>query len=132
MGAVGHHIALDFDGPTLAAALGRAVEAFAEAVADVHPSLVTEVHAVELAGVTPAALLMSVLEECLRRGREGQVAVALDGEVAADGVLRGVVATVEVADPHVAATLPTVVSWHEVSLEHGGQGGGWRGRIVAR
>jgi hypothetical protein len=132
MGGVGQHIALDFAGPTLASALGRAVEVFAEAVADVHPSLATEVHRVELAGVTPAALLLSVLEECMRRGREGQVAVALDGEVADDGVLRGVVSTVPVADPRVAAALPHVVSWHEVSLEPDGQDGGWRGRIVAR
>jgi hypothetical protein len=132
MGADGNHIALDFDGPTLAAALGHAVEGFAEAVADIHPSLVADVHVVELVGATPAALLLAVLEECLRRGREGQVAVGLDGEVMENGVLRGIVATVPADDPHVAATLPHVLSWHEVSLEPDGVGGGWRGRVVAR
>lgn len=132
MGAVGHHIALEFDGPSLAAALAHAVEVFADAVADIHPSLVAEIHRVELFGATPAALLLAVLEECLRRGREGQVAVGLDGDVTEEGVLRGVVATVPVDDPHVAATLPRVLSWHEVSLEPNGEDGGWRGRVVAR
>lgn len=131
MGTVGHHLAFDFDGPSLAASLGRAVEGFAEAVADVHPSLVASHHRVELTGATPAALLLAVLEECLRRGREGELAVGLDATVA-DGVLRGSVATVPAADPHVSAALPHVVSWHEVSLEPTGSNGAWRGRVVAR
>ena len=131
MGDGCHHLAFDFDGPTLAASLGRAVEVFAESVADVHPSLVADTHAVELAGATPAALLLAVLEECLRRGREGEVAVTLDATVD-DGVLQGVVATVPAADPHVAAALPHVLSWHEVSLEPAGPDGAWRGRVVAR
>jgi hypothetical protein len=131
VGDVGQHLAFDFEGPTLAASLGRAVEVFAESVADVHPSMVAETHDVELAGATPSALLLAVLEECLRRGREGEVAVGLDATVD-DGVLQGVVATVPAGDPHVAATLPHVLSWHEVTLEPDGPGGAWRGRVVAR
>lgn len=131
MGGVGHHLALEFGGPTLAAALARAVEVFGDAVADFHPSLVAARHEVEIAGSTPAALLLAVLEECLRRGREGEVAVALDDATVADGVLRGVLATVPADDPHVAASLPRVLSWHDVSLDDGNDGG-WRGRVVAR
>lgn len=129
---MGHGLAFDFDGPSLAATLSRAVEVFAESVADVHPSLVAAHHRVELAGATPSALLLAVLEECLRRGREGEVAVGLDASVVDGGVLRGTVATVPADDPHVAATLPSVLSWHEVSLEPDGTDGAWRGRVVAR
>lgn len=131
MGTVGHHLAFEFSGPTLAATLGRAVEGFAESVAEVHPSLVTARHDLEVTGATPSALLLAVLEECLRRGREGEVVVGLDAASVDEGVLRGVVTTVPATDPHVAATLPHVLSWHEVSLEPDG-GEGWRGRVVAR
>lgn len=132
VGGVGHHLAFEFDGPSIGSTLGRAVEVFAEAVADVHPSLVAEPHAVELTGATPAALLLAVLEECLRCGREGRVAVGLDCTVT-DGVLRGTVTTVPADDPHVAAALPSVLSWHEVSLDPApSDGGRWRGRVVAR
>lgn len=135
MGGVGHHLAFEFGGPTLGAALGRAVEAFAEAVADVHPSMVAERHEVELLGATPAALLLAVLEECLRCGREGRVAVRLEHVTVADGVLRGVVCSVPADDPHVDASLPSVLSWHEVSLDQHGNGSSasaWRGRVFAR
>ena len=131
VGAVGQQLAYDFEGPTLAASLGRAVEGYAESVADVHPSLTPDRHDIELTGATPSALLLAVLEECLRRGREGLVAVALEGTVVDDGVLRAVVSTVPAHDPHVAAALPHVLSWHEVSLEPDDVGG-WRGRVVAR
>jgi hypothetical protein len=131
VGGVGHHLAFEFHGPTLAATLGRAVEVYAESVADVHPSLVASSHPVELAGATPPALLLAVLEECLRCGRDGDVAVGLDATLA-DGILRGSLSTVPAHDPHVAAALPHVVSWHEVSLEPTGNGDGWRGRVVAR
>jgi len=132
VGSVGHHLAFEFDGPTIGATLGRAVEVFAEAVADIHPSLVADAHPVELTGATPAALLLAVLEECLRCGREGRVAVGLDCAVL-DGVLRGSMATVPLDDPHVAAALPSVLSWHEVSLDPApSDGGRWRGRVVAR
>lgn len=124
------HLSFEFEGPTLAATLGRAVEVFAESVADVHPSLVAATHDVHLAGSTPSALLLAVLEECLRRGREGEVAVTLDATVD-DGVLHGVVGTVPVADPHVEAALPHVVSWHEVCLEPVDERGAWRGRVCA-
>jgi hypothetical protein len=131
VGDAGHqHLTFEFEGPTLAATLGRAVEVFAESVADVHPSLVAATHDVELAGSTPSALLLAVLEECLRRGREGEVAVTLDATVA-DGVLHGVVGTVPAADPHVEAAMPHVVSWHEVCLEPDGERGAWRGRVCA-
>jgi hypothetical protein len=130
MGAVGHHLALEFDGADLAAALAHAVEAWSEAVADVHPSLVADHHAVELTGSTPSALLLAVLEECLRRGREGQVAVGLQVEVGADGCVRGEVATVPAGDAHVTEPLPHVLSWHEVSLER--HGDAWQGRVSAR
>lgn len=131
MGTVGQHLAFEFSGPTLAATLGRAVEGFAESVAEVHPSLVTARHDLEVTGATPSALLLAVLEECLRRGREGEVVIGLDAASVDEGVLRGAVTTVPAADPHVAATLPHVLSWHEVSLEPDG-GEGWRGRVVAR
>lgn len=131
MGADGHQITLDFVGPTLAAALARAVEEFGEAFADVHPSLVSHRHAVALEAATPSGLLLCVLEECLRQGREGQVAVALDAEVVDGRQLRGTIDTVSADEPHVDATLPHVLSWHEVTLEPD-ENGGWRARVIAR
>ncbi len=127
---VGEQLALEFDGADLAAVLAHAVEAWSEAVADVHPSLVAERHAVELRGETPSALLLAVLEECLRQGREGQVAVGLDVVLGADGCLRGAVATVPADEAHVTSPLPHVLSWHEVSLEQDGDA--WLGRVTAR
>ncbi|MBA2281846.1 MAG: archease [Acidimicrobiia bacterium] len=126
----GHPIAFEFHGPTLEASLAGAVEGFADAVADVHPSLVAQEHPVELVGTTPAALLLAVLEECLRRGREGEVAIALVPGRLRGEVLPAVVRTVPCDDPHVEARLHPVVSWHEVSLDPVVDG--WRGRVVAR
>lgn len=131
MGA-GGQLAFEFGGPTLAASLDRAVECFAECVADVHPSLATARAAVEVTGATPSALLLAVLEECLRRGREGEVVLALERTEVHGGLLRADVVTVPADDPHVDAALPHVVSWHEVCLEPDGEGTGWHGRVVAR
>jgi SHS2 domain-containing protein len=123
-------IAFEFHGPTLEDSLARAVDGFAAAFADVHPSLAVTEHEVEVSGETPAALLLAVLEECLKCGREGEVPIgfepcALDGDV-----LAATVRTVPRDDPHVTAALPRVVSWHEVSLDAGDDG--WHGRVVAR
>jgi SHS2 domain-containing protein len=123
-------IAFEFQGPTLEDSLARAVDGFAAVFADVHPSLATSDHSVEVCGATPAALLLGVLEECLRRGREGEVAVSLlPGSLVGD-VLPATVRTVPCDDPHVIATLPPVMSWHEVSLDPDADG--WHGRVVAR
>ena len=130
--ATGHGLAFELAGPTIAACLERAVEAFAESVADIHPSRLTTPHAVEITGPTPSALLLGVVEECLRWAREGRVAVCLhDGEVT-DGVLHGVVETVAAGDAGLRGALPHVLSWHEVSMDGDPASGRWRGRVVAR
>ena len=127
-------LTFEFDGRSLAAALERAVERFADAVADVHPSMAAAAEDVdiEVNATTPPALLLAVLEECLRRGHEGRLAVGLDATVDDGVVLRGRLSTVALDDPRVTADLPTVLSWHELSLGHDGEVGGWRGRVVAR
>jgi hypothetical protein len=129
--AAGHSLAVEFSGPTLAASLTRAVEGFADALGDIHPSMATERHRIEVQAPTPSALLLGVLEECLRSRREGRFAVGLaEAEVLGD-VLQAGLDTVPADDPHVQAALPPVISWHEVALE-AGPGGDWSGRIVAR
>lgn len=126
-----HTLAVEFSGPTLEATLTRAVEGFADALSDVHPSMVADRHRIEVRAATPAALLLAVLEECLRCRREGRFAVGLADPVVDGDVLTAGVDTVPVDDPHVQSSLPPVISWHEVSLE-AGPGGDWSGRIVAR
>jgi hypothetical protein len=130
--ATGHGFAFELEAPSLEACLARAVEAFAESVVDVHPCVVTEGHTVELAGATPSALLLGVLEECLRCAREGEVAVGLLGDEVVDGVLRGVVETVAAGGSGTRGSLPHVLSWHEVSMDDDPASGTWRGRVVAR
>jgi SHS2 domain-containing protein len=130
--ATGHGFAFELEAPSLEACLARAVEAFAESVADVHPSRTTESHPIEIAGATPSALLLGVLEECLRCAREGDVAVGLRGGEVADGVLRGVVETVAAGGSGSRGTVPHVLSWHEVGIDDDPASGTWRGRVVAR
>jgi SHS2 domain-containing protein len=126
-----HALAVEFSGPTLEASLTRAVEGFADALGDIHPSMATERHPFEARAATPSALLLAVLEECLRCRREGRFAVGLANPVVVDDVLTAGVDTVAADDPHVQPSLPPVISWHEVLLEPG-PGGVWSGRIVAR
>ncbi|MGH9138506.1 MAG: archease [Acidimicrobiales bacterium] len=130
--ASNHPLAVEVAGPTMEACLARAVEAFAEAVADVHPSMEASTRPLRIAwSSTPSALLLAVLEECLRRGREGEVAVGLLDAAVEDGHLQGALQTVPASDPRLRARPRRVVSWHEVSLDRDGDDG-WRGRIVAR
>lgn len=126
-----HSLAIEFSGPTLAATLARAVEGFADAVSDIHPSMVAERHTVELRAPTPSAMLLAVLEECLRCRREGRFAVGLAEPTIEGDVLRAGVDTVPADDPHVQTSLPPVISWHEVCVE-AGPSGEWSGRILAR
>ena len=129
--ADGHAVAVEFSGPTLEATLTRAVEGFADAFADIHPSMATERHAVELHAPTRSGLLLAVLEECLRCRREGRFAVGLsDPQVLGDVLVAGI-DTVPADDPHVQPLLAPVISWHEVTLEPGASGT-WSGRIIAR
>ena len=129
--AGGHALAVEFSGPTLEASLTRAVEGFADALGDIHPSMVAERHRIELRAPTPSALLLAVLEECLRCRREGRFAVGLADAHIVDEVLRASMDTVAADDPHVQPSLPPVISWHEVTLEPS-PAGDWYGRIVAR
>ena len=130
--ATGHGFAFELEAPSLAACLARAVEALAESFADVHPSLATRSHPVEIAGATPSALLLGVLEECLRWAREGEVAVSFRGGVLTDGVLRGVLETVDARESGLHGAVPHVLSWHEVSIDDDPASGTWRGRVIAR
>ena len=130
--ATGHGFAFELEAPSLAACLARAVEAFAESVADVHPSIVTVGHTVEVTGATPSALLLGVLEECLRCAREGEVAVGLENAEVTGGVLRGIVETVPAVESGLRGDLPHVLSWHEVGIDDDPASGTWRGRVVAR
>jgi hypothetical protein len=126
-----HALAVEFSGPTLEATLTRAVEGFADALGDIHPSMVADRHDIEVRASTPSALLLAVLEECLRCRKEGRFAVGLADPVIVDDLLRAGIDTVPVDDPHVQSSLPPVISWHEVSLD-AGPGGDWSGRIIAR
>ena len=126
-----HALAMEFSGPTLEATLTRAVEGFADALGDIHPSMVADRHHFEVRASTPSALLLAVLEECLRCRREGRFAVGLADPVVVDDVLTTGVDTVPVDDPHVQSSLPPVISWHEVRLD-ANPAGDWSGRIIAR
>jgi hypothetical protein len=130
-GTTGHALAIEFTAPTLEASLARAVEGFADALGEIHPSMVTERHGFETRAPTPSALLLAVLEECLRCRREGRYAVSLSDAVFVDDLFSAGIDTVSADDPRVHAALPPVISWHEVSLESA-PGGAWTGRIVAR
>ena len=127
----GHAIAVEFSGPTLEATLTRAVEGFAESHVDLHPSVVVGHHHIDVTAATPSALLLGVLEACLRSRHEGCVAVGLSDPVLDGDHLVAELATVQADHPHVRSDLAPVISWHEVTLEPGPDGG-WSGRIVAR
>lgn len=129
--ADGNAWAVEFTGPSLEASLTRAVEGFADALGDIHPSMVAERHRIELQASTPSALLLAVLEECLRCRREGRYPVGLADAEIVEEVLRAGVDTVVADDAHMQPLLPPVISWHEVMLEQG-PNGDWSGRIVAR
>ena len=126
-----HAIAVEFSGPTLEATLARAVEGFAESFVDIHPSVVAAHHPFEVSAPTPSGLLLAVLEECLRSRHDGTVAVGLSDLVIEGDSLRAAMDTVQADLPHVRSGLAPVISWHEVTLEPGTDGG-WSGRIVAR
>lgn len=127
----GHTVTVELRAPSIEAGLARAVEGFADALGEVHPSATTEQHRVEVTGATPSALLLAVLEECLRTRRDGRLAVTLT-DAALDGdELEATVHTVELGPHNGRATLGSVISWHEVTLEPGTDGD-WSGRIVAR
>jgi len=112
--------------------LARAVEGFAEAFTDVHPSLQPTRRTIALAAPTPAGLLLAVLEECLRCGSDGEVAVGLAGaRIDENGTLRAEVQVVPADDPHVNGVVPPLLSWHEVSLAAHADGE-WVGRVAAR
>jgi hypothetical protein len=130
-GATGHALAIEFIAPTLEAGLARAVEGFADALGEIHPSMTTERHGFEARAATPSAFLLAVLEECLRCRREGRYAVGLSDAVIVDDLLSAGIDTVAADDPRVHSAVPPVISWHEVALEPG-EGGDWSGRIVAR
>ena len=130
--ATGTGFAFELEAPSLAACLARAVEAFAECVADVHPSIVARSHPVAIEGATPSALLLGVLEECLRCTREGELAVSLRGANVVGDVLRGVMDSVTATDAGIRGAMPHVVSWHEVGIDNDPASGTWRGRVVAR
>ena len=127
----GHAIAVEFCGPTLEATLSRAVEGFAESFVDIHPSVAVAHHPFSVSASTPSGLLLAVLEECLRSRRDGTVAVGLSDLVVDGDTLAADLDTVDAEHPHVHSDLGPVISWHEVTLEPGPDGG-WIGRIVAR
>ena len=127
----GHTLAIELSAPTLEAALARAVEGFADVLGEVHPSVTMDQHELAASGTSPSALLLVVLEECLRCRRDGRLAVTLT-DVEHDGTqLRAVVHSVAVDPEHDHPGLGPVVSWHEVTLEPSSDGD-WSGRIVAR
>lgn len=127
----GHTVTVELRAPSIEAGLARAVEGFADALGEVHPSAATEQHRFTVTSPTPSGLLLAVLEECLRCRRDGQLAVTLtDAELDGDE-LQATVHTVEHGAHRGRATLGSVISWHEVALEPGADGD-WSGRIVAR
>lgn len=127
----GHAFTVEFSGPTLEATLTRAVEGFAESHVDLHPSVLVGHRPIEVTAPTPSALLLGVLEACLRSRHDGCVAVGLSDPVLDGDHLAAELDTVDADHPHVRSDLAPVISWHEVTLEPGPDGG-WSGRIVAR
>lgn len=128
----GPRLALDLAGPSIEVCLARAVEGFAETFTDVHPSLQPTRRTIALVAPTPAGLLLAVLEECLRRGTDGEVAVGLTGaRIDETGALRAEIQVVPADDAHVNGIVPPLLSWHEVSLDAQADGS-WAGRVAAR
>lgn len=123
----GDGLTLEVHGPTVESCLARAVEGFIAAFSDVHPSLIGSNHEVEVAGNSADALLLGALEEALRLGRSGQLAVAATAARIIDG--RAILHLEAVpADVARASGIPALLSWEEVRLER--DDGLWRGRIV--
>lgn len=128
----GTALALEVTGPTIESCLARAVEGFAGAFADVHPSLLGRRHRLELRAGSPAGLLRALLEEAIRLGARGELALALtEAAVDEDGGMRGAVEAVPMSEARVYGTAPAVRSWHDLTLERCRAGTGWIGRVVA-
>jgi SHS2 domain-containing protein len=127
----GHTLAIELRAPTMEAALARAVEGFADVLGEVHPSVSMDQHELDASGSSPSALLLVVLEECLRCRRDGRLAVTLTDVEQEGDDLRATVHSVPVDPEHDHPALGPVVSWHEVTLEPSSDGD-WYGRIVAR
>jgi hypothetical protein len=127
----GTALALEVTGPTIESCLARAVEGFAGAFADVHPSLLGRRHRLELRAGSPAELLRALLEEAIRLGAGGELALALtEASVDGDG-MRGEVEAVPMDEARVYGTAPAVRSWHDLTLERCRASTGWIGRVVA-
>jgi SHS2 domain-containing protein len=124
----GADLALEVRGPTVESCLARAVEGFVATFADVHPSVVGRGHRFSVGDSAPSAVLLAVLEEIVRLGHEGDLAVAAaasDG----DGRTHITFETVPVAAARLADAVPAVLAWHAVRLEPDGDA--WVGRVVA-
>jgi hypothetical protein len=124
----GTGLVLEVRGPTVGSCLARAVEGFSATFADVHPSVVGGDHCIRIDDASPSELLLAVLEEALRLGRQGRLAVtaaARDGDGRTDIVFE----TVPFAAARLAGELPPALAWHDVRLEPDGDV--WLGRAVA-
>jgi hypothetical protein len=122
----GGRLALEVNGPTIASCLARAVEGFTAAFAEVHPAVVGRSHHVELDGDSPAALLQGTLEETVRLGQSGEVAVMLT-EADVDGDHARLCFE---AVPVRAARHVTPVDVHNWQVRLDRVDGAWSGRVI--
>jgi hypothetical protein len=122
----GATLAIEVDGPTMADCLTRAVEGLASCYADVHPSVASACHPLDLAcvPVDAADLLRAVLDASLTLANRGELAIGLDAN--GDHL---VVEVVPIAAVQMVAPIPARLEWHDVAL--GASEQGWRGRAVA-
>lgn len=122
----GDTIAIEVDGPTMADCLARAVEGFASCFAEVHPSIATELQALNVHSAPDDApqLLRALLEGIVAFLEEGQLAIGLDAT--GDHL---VVEVVPLTALQLVRPVPAKLDWHDVAL--GATEHGWWGRAVA-
>lgn len=127
----GDGLALEVTGPTMESCLARAVEGFASAFADVHPSVLGRSHRVEVAASSPTGLLRGLLEASMRLGSQGELAIGLCNAELDEVCLRADLEAVPLSTARVVSAVPAMVCWHDISLERCDDNAGWVGRVVA-
>lgn len=122
----GDGLALEVSGPTMVDCLARAVEGLSASHVDVHPAVIASKHPLDVdTDASPAALLLAVLEGCMRLGQDGHAPVSLS----VDDVTGISIEAVPARSARLLEPWPPVLVWHELALEQ--VDGGWRGRIIA-
>jgi SHS2 domain-containing protein len=127
----GHDVAIEVDGPTLAACVARAVEAFSSELADVHPSIVLTPMTVAVEASSPSLLLERLLDRVVQLVAEGTLPITAD-RVERNGATDRYLVRLQTVDASVARRLrlrPTSRDWRDVHLDQSPEG--WHGVVVA-